>query len=161
MAGLIEIYTDGSSLGNPGPGGYGVVMMSGKHRKELSAGYRLTTNNRMELMAVIAALGEIKKRDMKIIIKTDSQLIINTLTKGWLESWVKKGWKKADKKPVLNRDLWEKVIDLKEGLNIEWQWVKAHCGIEENERCDELAKDAAVTEPLLIDEVYERGLLKE
>ena len=95
MAGLIEIYTDGSSLGNPGPGGYGVVMMSGKHRKELSAGYRLTTNNRMELMAVIAALGEIKKRDMKIIIKTDSQLIINTLTKGWLESWVKKRMEKS------------------------------------------------------------------
>jgi ribonuclease HI len=154
----IEIYTDGSSLGNPGPGGYGAVLISGKHRKELSAGYRKTTNNRMEMMGVIAGLNAVKKAEYKIILHTDSQLIFNTMTKGWLESWVKKGWKKADKKPVLNRDLWEKIIELTSKLNVEWKWVKAHVGIEENERCDELAKEAAESDDLLIDSRYEAGL---
>lgn len=158
MSKTIEIYTDGSSLGNPGPGGYGAVLISGKHRKELSAGYRKTTNNRMEMMAVIAGLDAVKKADYNIILHTDSQLIFNTMTKGWLESWVKKGWKKADKKPVLNRDLWEKIIELTEKFNVKWKWVKAHVGIEENERCDELAKEAAESEDLLIDEQYEAGL---
>lgn len=157
MNNTIEIFTDGSSLGNPGPGGYGVVLKSGTHRKELSQGFKHTTNNRMELLAVIEALKSIKNKEYKIILHTDSQLIINTLTKGWLESWIKKGWKKADKKPVLNRDLWEQVVALKKGLNIEWKWVKAHVGIEENERCDELAKAAAESDNLLIDENYIKG----
>lgn len=154
----IIIYTDGSSLGNPGRGGYGAVLISGDHRKELSGGYRKTTNNRMEMMAVVAALKSIKKPDYKIILHTDSQLIFNTMTKGWLQSWINKGWKKADKKPVLNRDLWEMIIELISDKNIEWKWVKAHIGIEENERCDALAKEAAESDYLQIDEEYENSL---
>lgn len=154
---IIEIFTDGSSLGNPGPGGYGVVLKSGKHRKELSQGFKHTTNNRMELLAVIEALKSVKNKEYQVVLHTDSQLIINTMTKGWLDSWLKKDWKKADKKPVLNRDLWEQVVELRKGLNIEWKWVKAHVGIEENERCDELAKAAAESDNLLIDENYNKG----
>lgn len=157
MEKTIEIYTDGSSLGNPGRGGYGVVLKSGSHRKELSQGFKFTTNNRMELMAVIEALKSIKNKDYKVVLNTDSQLIVNTMTKGWLESWQQKGWKKADKKPVLNRDLWEQVVELRKGLNIEWKWVKAHVGIEENERCDELAKSAADSDNLLVDINYKES----
>ncbi len=151
----ITIYTDGSSLGNPGPGGYGVVLIYGKQRKELSAGFRMTTNNRMEILAASVALEAILTPERKIKLHSDSKLLCDAFNKNWLNSWRKKGWKKADKKPVLNRDLWERLLKQTDKLDVEFIWVKAHVGTPENERCDTLAKEAAEGHELLVDEVYE------
>lgn len=152
----ITIYTDGSSLGNPGPGGYGAVLMYGDKRKELSQGYRLSTNNRMEILAAIVALESIKKAEIKIKIHTDSRLLCDAFNQNWIKSWSAKGWKKADKKPVLNQDLWKRLLNLTENLDVDFIWVKAHVGNTENERCDTLAKEAAESSDLLVDENYEK-----
>jgi len=147
---MITMYTDGSSRGNPGPGGYGVILIYKGHRKELSAGYRLTTNNRMELMAVIAGLEALKKDGMEIVIYSDSKYVVDAIEKGWLANWIKKGFK--GKK---NRDLWERYLSLSKNHNIKLQWIKGHNEQPENERCDEMAVNSSMNENLKIDSGYE------
>jgi len=147
---MIEIFTDGAAQGNPGPGGYGAILRYGKHEKELSGGYRLTTNNRMELLAVIVALESIKKNGLPIKIVTDSQYVANAISKGWLWNWEKKNFK--DK---ANQDLWRRYIPLHKKFNPKLIWVKGHAGHAENERCDQLAVAAATGGQLLRDEGYE------
>ena len=134
----VELYTDGACSGNPGKGGYGIVLCYGPHRLELSGGYRLTTNNRMELMALIAALEQLKE-PCEIDLCSDSQYVINGLQKGWAKGWRARGWKKADKSPALNSDLWARLLDLSEAHTIHYNWIKGHAGHPENERCDRLA----------------------
>jgi ribonuclease HI len=148
---VIEIFTDGAAQGNPGPGGYGVVLRYNNHEKELSQGFRLTTNNRMELLAVIVGLESIRKVGMPIKVITDSQYVANAVTKGWLWDWEKKNFKgKA------NVDLWKRYIPLHQRLNPKFVWIKGHAGHADNERCDQLAVDAAKRTSLHIDEGYER-----
>lgn len=148
----IEIYTDGAARGNPGRGGYGVVLKFNQHRKELSEGFRLTTNNRMELLAVIKALEALKKSDLEVIIYSDSKYVIDSVEKKWVFGWVKKNFK--GKK---NADLWIQFLDLYKLHNISFIWVKGHAGNPENERCDELATMAADQQDSLlqIDTEYE------
>lgn len=149
----VIIYTDGGSLGNPGPGGYGVVMKYGEnYRKELSEGFRLTTNNRMELLAVIKALEALKKEGLEVHIYTDSQYVMNSVEKGWVFNWEKKNFK--GKK---NADLWRQFLTLYPKQKLKFHWVKGHSGIPENERCDQLAKAAAgqLRSDLKIDKVFE------
>ena len=148
---MINIYTDGSSRGNPGPGGYGIVMLYKDQRKELSQGYRLTTNNRMELMAVIKALEALKNDKIDITIYSDSKYVVESIEKGWIWNWEKKNFKKK-----LNSDLWKIFIQLHKKFKIKFKWVKGHSGDVENERCDELANKAQEKE-LLIDKYYENN----
>ena len=150
----ILIYTDGGSLGNPGPGGYGIVLIHGDDIKEMHGGFRLTTNNRMELMGVIAALRTLKQPDCKITICTDSSYVVNGITKGWAVNWRKNNWIKSDKKPAMNADLWGELLGLIEPLDIDFIWVKGHAGNKYNERCDELAVSAAKGENLSTDQGY-------
>lgn len=150
---MITIYTDGSSRGNPGPGGYGVVMKFKEHRKEISQGYRKTTNNRMELLAIIVGLEAIKVPNAPVKIYSDSKYVIDSVTKGWLWGWIKKDFK--DKK---NKDLWLRFVDIYNKHRVSFQWVKGHAGVPENERCDQLAVEAAEGSNLLVDEGFESGL---
>ncbi|KYG76070.1 MULTISPECIES: ribonuclease HI [Roseivirga] len=150
---MITIYTDGSSRGNPGPGGYGVVMKFREHRKEISQGYRKTTNNRMELLAIIVGLESIKVPNAPVKIYSDSKYVIDSVTKGWLWGWIKK-----DFKGKKNKDLWLRFVDIYNKHRVTFQWVKGHAGIPENERCDQLAVDAAEGSNLLVDEGFESGL---
>ncbi|TIH14918.1 ribonuclease HI [Marinifilum sp. JC120] len=147
----MTIYTDGSCLGNPGKGGYGAVLLFNEHRKELAQGYKRTTNNRMEMRAVIAALTELKE-PCEIILYTDSQYVKNAFTKKWIDNWQKNGWKTAAKKPVKNKDLWLQFIPLLEKHDVTFRWVKGHSGDPENERCDDLARNAALSGDLIVDE---------
>jgi len=147
------IYTDGASRGNPGPGGYGVVMMWGENRKELSAGYRLTTNNRMELLGVIVALESLTRKNIPLTIYTDSQYIVNSVEKKWLDGWIRNDFKGGKK----NKDLWKRYYQLSRDFRIRFVWVKGHADNPFNNRCDELATQAADGGNLLIDEVYESG----
>lgn len=148
----VDIYTDGSCIGNPGPGGYGAVLVSGGRRKELAQGFRRTTNQRMELMAVIAAL-EVLKEASRVRIFTDSMYVRNGIT-AWVENWVRNGWRTAAKKPVMNRDLWERLLRLRNLHSIEWKWIKGHAGTRENERADALANAASRGSRLIEDEGY-------
>lgn len=134
----VEIFTDGACSGNPGPGGYGAILRVGEHTKELSGGAADTTNNRMELMGVIAALSALKY-PCDVILTTDSKYVVDSVTKGWAKGWRARGWIKSDKKPTLNADLWEKLLDLLDVHNVKFVWVKGHAGHPENERCDQLA----------------------
>lgn len=134
----VEIFTDGACSGNPGPGGYGAILRVGEHIKEISGGEANTTNNRMELMGVISALSALKY-PCDVVLTTDSKYVVDSVTKGWAKGWKAKGWIKADKKPALNVDLWEKLLDLLEVHNVQFVWVKGHAGHPENERCDQLA----------------------
>ncbi len=138
----VTIYTDGSCLGNPGPGGYAAVLLSGPHRKELAQGFSGTTNNRMEIMAVIAGLESLKTRSAVEIV-TDSQYVKKAFTDRWLAGWQKNGWKTAAKQPVKNQDLWKRLVPLIEAHEVKWRWVRGHSGDPENERCDQLARGAA------------------
>lgn len=147
---MIEIFTDGASSGNPGPGGYGVVLRSGKHYKELSAGFRKTTNNRMELLAVIKGLEAIKAPNQDVVICSDSKYVIDAIEKRWVHGWLQKGFK--DKK---NKDLWMRYLDLSKLHRIRFIWVRGHNGHPENERCDQLAVAASKQKELLIDTVFE------
>lgn len=147
----ITIYTDGSSKGNPGPGGFGAILMFGKHSKEISMGYRFTTNNRMELMAVLASLEALKKNDLPLTIHSDSQYVVKAINEGWLNNWIKTGFKGGKK----NKDLWVKYFQLSKKFKIKMQWVKGHADNPYNNRCDELATTAADGKHLLIDEGYE------
>jgi len=150
MADQITMYTDGASRGNPGPGGYGTILMSGQHRKELSQGYRLTTNNRMELMAVIAGLQALKKKGMKVTIYSDSQYIVKAVEQGWLKNWIATNFKGGKK----NRDLWMRYYDLANDHQLKFVWVRGHADNPFNNRCDELATAAADGFNLLEDEGY-------
>lgn len=148
---MITIYTDGAAKGNPGPGGYGTVLMFKKHRKELSEGFRLTTNNRMELLAVIRGLQELKVDNIPVTIFSDSKYVVDAVEKGWIWNWQKKGFK--DKKNV---DLWKAYISLHMKYKPRFVWVKGHAGNVNNERCDQLAVAAAEKPNLPPDEGYER-----
>ncbi|KAB1441921.1 ribonuclease HI [Pseudodesulfovibrio senegalensis] len=145
------MYTDGSCLGNPGPGGYGAVLVYGDNRKELSQGYSDTTNNRMELLAVIRGL-ETLTRSCDVQLWTDSKYVQQAITKGWLKNWQRNGWKTAAKKPVKNQDLWQQLMPQLERHQVDFRWVKGHSGHPENERCDELARTAASSSDLLPDQ---------
>lgn len=134
----VTVYTDGACSGNPGPGGWGAVLIWNGKEKELSGGEAQTTNNRMEMRAVIEALRALKK-PCRVSIHSDSALIINAMTQGWIENWQKRGWKKADKKPVENKKLWEEMLKAVEPHEVHWVKVKGHAGIELNERVDQLA----------------------
>ncbi len=149
----IVMYTDGGCLGNPGPGGYGVVLMCGSHRKELSEGYKLTTNNRMELLACIVGL-EALKQACQVTIHTDSQYVVNGIMKGWAEKWRNNGWKRNKKDRAINPDLWGRLLDLCAEHEVTFKWVKGHAGHKENERCDDLANSAGTRSDLLDDENY-------
>ncbi len=148
---MINIYTDGAALGNPGPGGFGIILEFGNRRKEISEGYRLTTNNRMELMAVITALEALKKDGIPVTIYSDSQYVVNAVEKGWIWRWQEKGFKKK-----ANADLWMRYIPLHQKYNPRLVWVKGHAGHPENERCDELSVQAAQGKNLKIDFGYEQ-----
>ena len=134
----VEIFTDGACSGNPGPGGYGVILKSGDLYKELSGGEAHTTNNRMELMGVITGLKALKF-PCEVILTTDSKYVVDSVTKGWAKKWKANNWIKSDKKKALNVDLWEELLFLLEKHNVTFNWVKGHAGHQENERCDELA----------------------
>ncbi len=151
----ILLYTDGASRGNPGPGGYGVLLLWGHHRKELSQGYRYTTNNRMELLGVIAGLQAIKKDALPITVYSDSQYIVNAVEKGWLKNWIKTDFKGGKK----NADLWKLFYQLAQNFSIKFIWVKGHADNPHNNRCDELATAAADGKDLLTDEGYEASIV--
>lgn len=138
----VELYTDGACSGNPGPGGYGVVLRYNGHEKELSQGFANTTNNRMELLAVITGLSALRER-CNVTLYSDSQYVVNGIEKGWAKKWRANGWKKSDKSPALNPDLWEQLLELLDKHNVRVVWVKGHAGHPENERCDALAVAAA------------------
>lgn len=144
------MYTDGASRGNPGPGGYGLILMSGKHRKEMSKGYRKTTNNRMELLSVIVGLEALKKDDCEVEIFSDSKYIVDAVEKGWLFGWEKKHFKKTK-----NPDLWQRFLKIYRKHKVKFHWVKGHSGHPLNERCDVLAVEAATSGQLEIDQWYE------
>ena len=146
----IKLYTDGSSRGNPGNGGYGAVLLWGNHVKELSQGYKYTTNNRMELMGVIAGLEAIKKMEVPVIVYSDSQYIVNAVEKGWLKNWLKTNFKGGKK----NADLWRRYDDLAKNFSIKFVWVKGHADNPYNNQCDLLATTAADGKNLLTDEGY-------
>jgi ribonuclease HI len=151
----VTIYTDGAARGNPGRGGYGTVLLYGNHKKELSAGYKRTTNNRMELMAVIAGLEALKKAGLNIVIYSDSQYIVKAIEEGWLRKWVSTGFKGGKK----NKDLWMRFYELSQKHSLKFIWVKGHAENIYNNRCDELATQAADGADLLVDEEYESGTL--
>ncbi len=150
----VVAYTDGAAIGNPGPGGYGVVLLAPQVglRKELAAGYRLTTNNRMELLAVVVALESLKNKGTNITIYSDSKYVVDAIQKGWLKTWQKNGF--AGKK---NQDLWRRYLQVASMHNVTMQWVKGHAGVPENERCDELAVEQAEKNAVLVDEYYEQS----
>jgi ribonuclease HI len=152
--GEVTIYTDGGARYNPGPGGYGIVLIYKGKRKELSGGFKLTTNNRMELMGCIVALRKLEHRDKPVTLYSDSSYVVNGIVKGWAKSWRKKGWIKSDRKPAVNPDLWAELLDLVEDLNITFKWVKGHAGNPMNERCDELAVASARQDGLPVDTGY-------
>ncbi len=146
---IIHIFTDGSCLGNPGPGGWAAILrlVDGDYEKELSGGFAKTTNNRMEILAVIEGLRALKYR-CKVQVFSDSQYVCNAIKKGWLKSWKKNNWLKSDKKPVKNRDLWEVMSKLLDEHEVTFHWVKGHQGHSENERCDFMARSFAAQSPL-------------
>jgi len=151
----VTIYTDGAAEPNPGPGGYGVVLLCGPHRKELSGGFARTTNNRMEILAAIKGL-EALKTPCKVRLHSDSQYLVNAMTEGWARRWQAKGWKRNRHDKAVNPDLWEQLLKLCDTHEVEFIWVKGHAGHRENERCDELAVQAAQQSSLPVDEGYEK-----
>ncbi|MES2776563.1 MAG: ribonuclease HI [Bacteroidota bacterium] len=148
---MVTIYTDGSSRGNPGPGGYGTILMAGQHRKELSQGFRHTTNNRMELMAVIEGLKALKKAGIPVTVYSDSQYVVNAVEKGWLKKWISTNFAGGKK----NKDLWLAYYNLAKAFTVKFIWVKGHADNPLNNRCDVLATMAADNGPHLVDEGYE------
>ena len=152
----ITIYTDGACLGNPGPGGYGVVLLKGSYRRELSGGFRRTTNNRMEIMAAIVGL-ESLKTGCKVTLYSDSQYLVHAIEKGWARRWQANGWKRNKREAAINPDLWARLLDLCELHDAEFRWVRGHAGNSENERCDLLATAVASRPDLPVDRGYERS----
>ncbi|RKF17532.1 ribonuclease HI [Alginatibacterium sediminis] len=152
MSKHVQLFTDGSCLGNPGPGGYGAILIYQGHRKELAEGYQLTTNNRMEMMACIIALESLKQA-CEVVLTTDSQYVRQGITQ-WIHNWKLRDWKTSAKKPVKNADLWRRLDKAREIHQIEWKWVKGHSGHPENERCDDIARIAATDNATLVDQGY-------
>ena len=148
---MISLYTDGAAKGNPGRGGFGTVLLYKGLRKEISEGFRCTTNNRMELLAVIIGLEALKNPNTNVMVYSDSKYVVDSVEKGWVFNWEKKGFK--DKK---NIDLWKRFLEIYKVHNVKFKWIKGHAGIPENERCDELAVAAAEKRDLLIDIEYEK-----
>ena len=134
----VTIYTDGACSGNPGPGGWGAILMYGPHSRELSGGEAATTNNRMELTAVIEGLAALRE-PCRVVLTSDSRYVVDGIQKGWARSWKRNGWRKADKKPALNADLWDRLLTLLEIHQVKFVWVHGHQGHPENERCDQMA----------------------
>jgi ribonuclease HI len=153
----VTVYTDGACSGNPGPGGWGAVLLYGKHRKELSGGYRLTTNNRMEILAVIRAI-EALKEPCRVTVISDSQYVVNAMTQGWARGWRAKGWRRSNKERAENPDLWERLLSLCDSHDVTFEWVRGHCSTAENERADQLAVAAYREGALAADEYYERNI---
>ncbi len=153
--GEVVIYTDGGAINNPGPGGYGVVLLYGEKKTEFTGGFRLTTNNRMELMGAIVALRELEVRDKPVTLYSDSSYVVNGINKGWAKKWRRNGWIKSDRKPAINQDLWAELLELVEELDVQFKWVKGHAGNPLNERCDQLAVTTARTSDLPVDHGYE------
>jgi ribonuclease HI len=156
----VEIYSDGACTGNPGPGGFGVILKYKNCRKELSAGYRKTTNNRMELMAAIEGIRMLKNL-CKVILYTDSQYIADSISKGWAQKWREKNWMRNKKEKAQNPDLWEKLLNLFEKHEIDVKWVRGHSGNPENERADQLATQAIKKKNLRTDYYYEKQIKKK
>jgi len=150
---VIKLFTDGAAKGNPGPGGYGAILRFGEHEKELSQGYRLTTNNRMELLAVITGLEAIKKQGIPVTVYSDSKYVVEAVKQGWI--W---GWEKKDFKNKANPDLWKRYIKLHHKFNPTFVWIRGHAGHAENERCDQLAVAAAEGYELEVDAGYEASI---
>jgi len=151
----VNLYTDGACSGNPGPGGYGAILEYGGRKKELSGGYKNTTNNRMELMAVIKGLDALKE-PCEVTVISDSKYVVEAVNKGWVYSWESNNWRKSDKKPAQNVDLWEHLLALMEEHIVTFEWIEGHNGHAENERCDELAVLASKAEDKELDEVFEQ-----
>ncbi len=154
----VTIYTDGACIRNPGPGGYGVVLLYGDHRKEFSGGYRLTTNNRMEVTAAIQGLAALKQ-PCKVELFSDSEYLVNAVEKGWARRWRANGWYRQNKKLAENRDLWEELLNLCDRHQVRFEWIKGHAGHVENERCDQLSLQAAQLPNLPEDEGYEGSVV--
>jgi ribonuclease HI len=152
----VKIYTDGGCIDNPGPGGYGVVLLYNSHRKELSGGYRRTTNNRMEILAAIMGL-EALKESCTVTVYSDSQYLVHAIQKGWARRWQANGWRRSNKEKAINPDLWEKLLELCAIHKVRFEWIRGHAGHGENERCDELATAAARGSNLAIDRGYEKA----
>jgi len=152
----IEIYTDGASRGNPGPGGYGTILRSGKHYKEVAEGFRKTTNNRMELLSVIVGLEMLRKPNQDVTVYSDSKYVVDAVEKKWVFGWAQKGFKKKK-----NPDLWQRFLKIYPKHNVKFVWVKGHAGHPMNERCDELAVQAALGQGLKIDQGYEASAAGE
>ncbi|MFQ5616432.1 MAG: ribonuclease HI [Anaerolineales bacterium] len=155
----VVIYTDGACTGNLGPGGVGVLLVRGAHRKELSAGYRLTTNNRMELMAAIIGLRALEK-PVKVTLYTDSKYLVDAVTKGWARRWRANGWRRNKREKAKNPDLWRELLDLCDQHDVRFRWVKGHDGNLENERCDQLAVQSIRRGELRVDAGYENDHLR-
>jgi ribonuclease HI len=152
----VTIYTDGACSGNPGPGGWAAILVAGEHRKELAGGYRRTTNNRMELRGVIEGLKALK-RPSKVNVWSDSKYVVEAIARGWVKSWKRNGWRKTDKKPALNVDLWEELLPLLELHDVQFRWLRGHDGHSDNERADQLAVAAMKRAPLPVDISFEQS----
>ena len=153
----VTIYTDGACLGNPGPGGYGVILLYQGNRRELSGGYRKTTNNRMEITAAIVGLEALKEK-CSVTLYSDSEYLVKAMSKGWIQRWQANGWKRNKREQVLNPDLWKRLLQLSEHQDVQFSWVKGHADSLENIRCDELAMQAAKQPDLPVDEGYIKKL---
>lgn len=152
----VAVYTDGGSINNPGPGGFGIVIEEDGQQREISGGFRLTTNNRMEMTAAIVALTHLQGCSRAIHLFSDSSYLVNGVEKGWARQWRRRGWLKSDGTPAQNRDLWQQLLALLDELTVSFHWVKGHAGHEQNERCDRLAVSASRQPGLPADQVYER-----
>ena len=150
---MIYIFTDGSARGNPGPGGYGAILVSGPHRKELSQGFRMTTNNRMELLSVVVALETLKKIGEEVVVYSDSKYVVDAVEKGWLMNWVK-----TDFKGKKNADIWKRFLKVYQLHRVKFRWIKGHNNHPENERCDQMAVASSSTGNLMVDSGFESGL---
>jgi ribonuclease HI len=149
----VTIYTDGACIGNPGPGGYAAILLYQGHRRELWGGYRKTTNNRMEITAAMVGLAALKEK-CRVTLYSDSEYLVKAMSRGWAQRWRANGWKRSRREKVLNPDLWEKLLQLCELHDVQFNWVKGHAGTPENIRCDELATQAAQQSNLPVDEGY-------
>ena len=152
----VTLYGDGGCVRNPGPGGYGVVLLAAGRRRELCCGFRRTTNNRMEIMAVIAGL-EALRRPCVVTVFSDSQYVVQAMSRGWVQRWRARGWMRTEDEPALNADLWARLLELCTRHRVSFQWIRGHAGNAENNRCDRLARAAAMGNSLLRDEGYEAG----
>lgn len=154
----VLVYTDGGCLNNPGPGGYGAIILADGEERELSGGFALTTNNRMELMACIVALRELAGSGRTVLLHSDSSYVVNGIDKGWAKGWRARGWRKSDGQPALNADLWAELLRLTESMPVRFRWVRGHAGNARNERCDVLATTSARQGDLAVDHGYVRGM---